>query len=188
MVLADEDAVRGEILEAHRDELAQLLERFDGRVQMTLKVYYREDEVVAEALASEPKLAALRDAVQGKPEEASYKERVQLGVLLNKAIEERRANDGKEILERPPAGRGGAREGPGDALMPAQWAESQRGASAMTRGSWLDGGTTAWRAVGSGAHWQACSWALSSRALMSWPSASSASQVSSVRVRLTPKS
>jgi hypothetical protein len=100
LVVTDEDAVRSEILEAHHDELAQLLERFDGRVQMTLKVYYREDAVVASILAEEPELARLRDAVQGKPEDASYKERVRLGELLNKAIEKRRTNDGKEILER----------------------------------------------------------------------------------------
>lgn len=100
LVLTGEEAVRSEILEAHHDELAQLLERFDGRVQMTLKVYYREDAVVAEILAAEPELARLRDAVQDKPEDASYKERVRLGELLNKAIEKRRADDGKEILER----------------------------------------------------------------------------------------
>jgi hypothetical protein len=118
MVVTDEDAVRSEILEAHHDELAQLLERFDGRVQMTLKVYYREDAVVAQVLAEEPKLASLRDAVQGKPEEASYKERVQLGELLNKAIEKRRTNDGKEILERlRPLAEAVALEGPEDELM-----------------------------------------------------------------------
>ena len=120
LVLTDEDAVRSEILEARHDELAQLLERFDGRVQMTLKVYYREDAVVAAILAEEPELARLRDAVRGQPEEASYKERVRLGELLNKAIEKRRTNDGKEILEglRPLAEAVGL-EGPEDELMVA---------------------------------------------------------------------
>jgi hypothetical protein len=120
LVLTDEDAVRSEILEAHRDELAQLLERFDGRVQMTLKVYYREDAVVAAILAENPQLAQLRDATRGRPEEATYKERVRLGESLNKAIEQRRIADGKEILEglRSLAEAVGL-EGPEDELMVA---------------------------------------------------------------------
>ena len=118
LVMTGEDAVRSEVLEAHHDELAQLLERFEGRVQMTLKVYYREDAVVAAILAEEPELARLRDAVQGKPEDASYKERVRLGELLNKAIEKRRTNDGKEILERlRPLAEAVGLEGPEDELM-----------------------------------------------------------------------
>jgi hypothetical protein len=76
--------------------------------------------VVAAILAEEPELARLRDAVRGQPEEASYKERVRLGELLNKAIEKRRTNDGKEILEglRPLAEAVGL-EGPEDELMVA---------------------------------------------------------------------
>jgi hypothetical protein len=66
-----------------------------------------------------------------------------------------------------------------------------RVSEAQAGGGWAvvdDGSTIACRAVGSGAHWQAFSWAISSRALMSWPRASSVSQLCLVRVRLTPKS
>jgi hypothetical protein len=118
MVMTDEDAVRTEILEAHHDELAKLLERFEGRVQMTLKVYYREEMVVGATLAAEPELARLRDAVRGRPEDATYKERIRLGELLNKAIEKRKLADGKEILERlQPLAEAVALEPPEDELM-----------------------------------------------------------------------
>jgi hypothetical protein len=100
MVVNDEDAVRREVLEPHRDELVKLLERFEDRVQTTLKVYYREDAVVADTLAAEPELARLRDAVQGRPADATYTERIRLGELLNKAIDKRKPADGKGILER----------------------------------------------------------------------------------------
>jgi hypothetical protein len=99
MVVTDEDAVREEILEGHHDELAQLLERFEGLVQMTLKVYYHEDAVVADILAADPAAARLREALQGQPEDATYKQRVALGERLNAAIEKRRVADGAEILE-----------------------------------------------------------------------------------------
>jgi hypothetical protein len=99
MMVTDEDAVREEILEAHHDQLAQLLARFEGRVQMTLKVYHHEDAVVAEVLAADPKLASLREAIQGRSEDESRKERISLGERINAAIETRKKRDGKEILE-----------------------------------------------------------------------------------------
>jgi hypothetical protein len=100
MVVTDEDAVRQEILEAHRDELAKLLERFEGRVQITLKVYYHEDVVVAEILSSDPKAAQLREAIQGRSEDESRRERIALGERINAALEQRKQVDGKELLER----------------------------------------------------------------------------------------
>jgi len=79
MVLKDDDAVHDEILEGHHDELAELLERLDGRVQMTLKVYYHEDAVVADILSANPKLAELREAIQGRSEDESRPQRIKLG-------------------------------------------------------------------------------------------------------------
>ena len=117
-VLTDDDAVRTEVLEAHHDELAKLLERFEGRVQFALKVYYHEDAIVADILAGEPELARLRDETRGQPEDATYKQRVRLGELLNKAIEQRRQRDGKEILDAlSPLAEAVALEGPEDELM-----------------------------------------------------------------------
>ena len=119
-VMTDEDAVRKEVLEPHHDELVKLLERFEDRVQTTLKVYYREDAVVADTLAAEPELARLRDAVLGRPEDATYKDRLRLGELLNKAIDKRKPADGKEILERlRPLAEAVGLEPPEDELMVA---------------------------------------------------------------------
>lgn len=118
VVMKDDDSVRTEILEAHHDELATLLERLEGRVQYALKVSYHEDAVVADVLAGEPELARLRDQVHGRPEDATYKQRVRLGELLNKAIEQRRRRDGKEILDALlPLAEAVDLEGPEDELM-----------------------------------------------------------------------
>jgi hypothetical protein len=117
-VMKDDDSVRKEILEAHHDELAKLLDSLEGRVQYALKVYYHEDAVVADVLAGEPELARLRDQVRGQPEDATYKQRVRLGELLNKAIEQRRQRDGKEILDTlRPLAEAVDLEGPEDELM-----------------------------------------------------------------------
>jgi Gas vesicle synthesis protein GvpL/GvpF len=99
MLVTDEDAVRREVLEAHHDDLVRLLDRFEDRVQVTLKVYYHEDAVVAEILAANPQLAKLHEAVRGGSEDATYKQRVKLGEAINAAMEKRRTRDGAEILE-----------------------------------------------------------------------------------------
>jgi hypothetical protein len=120
MVVTTEDAVRDEILEGHRDELAELLERFEGLVQLTLKVYYHEDAVVAEILAADPQAASLREALQDQPEDLTYKQRVALGERLNATIEKRRVADGEQILEPlKPLAEAISLEPPDDELMVA---------------------------------------------------------------------
>jgi hypothetical protein len=120
MVATTEDAVRDEILEGHHDELASLLERFEGLVQMTLKVYYHEDAVIAEILAADPEAARLLEALQGQPEDLTHKQRVALGERLNARIEKRRVADGEEILEPlKPLGEANSLEPPDDELMVA---------------------------------------------------------------------
>jgi gas vesicle protein GvpL/GvpF len=120
MVVTDDDAVRDEILDAHHDELAQLLDRFEGHVQMTLKAYYHEEAVVGEILAADPQSARLREAIQGRPEDVTYKQRVSLGERLNAAIEKRKLRDGEEILERlRPLAEAISLEPPEDELMVA---------------------------------------------------------------------
>jgi hypothetical protein len=120
MIMPDEDAVREEVLEGHHDELAQLLDRFDGRVQLTLKASYHEDVVVAEILASDAGLARLREAIQGRREDETRKERIALGERINAAIEMRRTRDCEEIMQRlRPLADAIALEPPEDELMVA---------------------------------------------------------------------
>ena len=89
-----------DLLQARHDELTQLLERFDGRVQMTLKVSYNEERVLREILESNDEIAQLREAVRGSSKEESRDARIRLGEMVNAAIEERRERDGAEILEQ----------------------------------------------------------------------------------------
>jgi hypothetical protein len=100
MVFPDDDTVRKDLLDARHDELAQLLEKLEGHVQMTLKVNYHEDAVLSEIVADDPEIARLREATRSGSEEATYNDRVRLGELVNAAIEQRRQRDGAEVLER----------------------------------------------------------------------------------------
>lgn len=118
MVLTDEDAVRDEILDAHHDELAQLLERLENRAQLVLKVYYHEEPVMADIISSDSKLAELVDAIKGRSEDETRNERIKLGERINAVLEQRKKRDGQEILDAlKPLAEAVTREPPEDELM-----------------------------------------------------------------------
>ncbi|MQA03158.1 MAG: gas vesicle protein [Streptosporangiales bacterium] len=99
MASGGEQQVSSELLDARHDELAQLLERVEDRLQMTLKVYYHEDAVLREIVANEPEIARLREAAQQGSEEATKDVRIRLGEIVNTAVEQRRERDSAELLE-----------------------------------------------------------------------------------------
>jgi hypothetical protein len=100
MVFPDDEAVVRDLLEARHDDLVALLDRFDGHVQMTLKVNYREDAFLRELMSANPEIERLREAIRGGSEQETYNDRVRLGELISAGVEERRQRDGGEILER----------------------------------------------------------------------------------------
>ena len=100
VVVPGDDEVGSELIEPRRDELKQLLDRVEGRVQMTLKVYYDEDAVLRETVEQVPEIKELRKKMSEGPEEATRDVRVRIGELVNNALEERRQRDTAEILEQ----------------------------------------------------------------------------------------
>jgi hypothetical protein len=99
-VCPDENAVVNDLLEERREEFEQILDKVRDRVQMTLKAYYEEEPILRELLAEEPELRKLRETTRGGSEEATYNARVQLGEMINSAIEQRRNHDAKQIVDR----------------------------------------------------------------------------------------
>ena len=99
MIFPSDEAIRNDLLEGRGEELAQLLERLEGRLQMTLKVYYDEERLLREIVEQDQEVGRLREAIQGASEEESYDARVRLGELVNAAIGQRRERDAAEILE-----------------------------------------------------------------------------------------
>jgi hypothetical protein len=99
MVPGDQQ-VGTDLLDAHHDDLAEHLKTVDDHVQMTLKVYYHEDEVLREIVEREPEVAKLREAMREGSEEATRDVRARLGELVSNAVEQRRQRDSADILER----------------------------------------------------------------------------------------
>ena len=99
-VLQDEEAVVSDLLEPHARELEALLSRFEGLVELRVKAFYVEKEVLREVVRSNPGIARLRESVRELPEAASYAHRLRLGEAVARAVEAERAADADAILGR----------------------------------------------------------------------------------------
>jgi hypothetical protein len=98
MVPGDQE-VGSDLLEAQREQLVPLLDRVKDRMQMTLKVYYREDAVLREIVENEPEIQRLREQMSQAPEEATRDIRARVGELVSNALEQRRQRDSADIVE-----------------------------------------------------------------------------------------
>ena len=76
-----------------------VLAGLDGTAQFTVRARYDEELVLAEVVAENPDVAALRDQTRGQPEDATYYPRLRLGELVSQALEAKRDEDGQRVLE-----------------------------------------------------------------------------------------
>lgn len=100
VVLPNEEAVRADLLTAHRQELEAQLEEMNGKVEVNIKGLYDEPTVLRELVATDPEIAGLREALQHQPEDATYFERIRLGELVAAALSARRSAEEHQIVDR----------------------------------------------------------------------------------------
>lgn len=98
-VVTGEDAVAEELLAAHHDEFRSALDQLDGHAEYVIKGRYDERAVLDEVLSSSEEAAGLREAIRGKPEDATRNKRLALGELINNAIDAKRQADTRRVLE-----------------------------------------------------------------------------------------
>jgi hypothetical protein len=92
-VFASDEEVRDGLLGRHAHALADLLTRLAGHVQMTVRAYYVEDQLLRAVLARRPQLKARADALEGQPVFATQPQRIALGQAVAEAVEQQRALD-----------------------------------------------------------------------------------------------
>jgi hypothetical protein len=88
VVMPDEDAVRRELLEGYRDELLLQLREVDGKGELRLRAIYDEDALMKEIVKAHSDIAALSAALRGRPPDAMYYERIELGQKVAQAVEQ----------------------------------------------------------------------------------------------------
>jgi len=99
-VMADDAAVRAQLLTANAPRLEALLKELTGRVQVGVKGTYQQDELLRGVVAASPTVAALRKKIDGLPEQATYYERIRLGELVAAEVERRRDDDAARARAR----------------------------------------------------------------------------------------
>lgn len=99
-VLADDASVVDDLLAPQVELFEQVLGEVAGRSQLNLRVTYVEPVVLAEVVAADPEVRALRERTRDLPEDAGYADRVRLGELVARGVEERREADAEALLEQ----------------------------------------------------------------------------------------
>lgn len=94
----DDDAVVGELLERRRAELASLLAELEGRIELLVKAFYREEVVLAEIARGDSRIARLSAATRGRAEAATHAQRLELGTAVARALEATMQADAAGIL------------------------------------------------------------------------------------------
>jgi Gas vesicle synthesis protein GvpL/GvpF len=100
VVMPDDAAIRDELLAAHRPQLEEQLAEMDGKVEVNVKALYDEATLLHEVLAENRDIAALRQATQDQPEDATYYERIRLGELVAAAVTAKRERDEEMVIDR----------------------------------------------------------------------------------------
>jgi hypothetical protein len=100
VVMPDEETVHDRLLGPFAETLEAQLQEMDGKVEVTIKGIHDEEAILREAIAENPEIAELKKAIQGKPEAATYYERIRLGELIAAALDDKRGAAAPQIIER----------------------------------------------------------------------------------------
>ena len=98
-MIEDVEGFVAEYLAPRSAELAELLADLRGRSQFTVRATYDEETVLAEIVATDPEVARLRERTRDLPEEAAYSDRVRLGELVSRALDDRREAEQAGLLD-----------------------------------------------------------------------------------------
>lgn len=75
-----------------------LLQEVEGRVEQGLRVFWHEGPLFQQIVEENPPIRRLKEALMGRPAEATYYERIGLGELIEQALWRRREEEAARIL------------------------------------------------------------------------------------------
>jgi len=97
-VLASEEAVAEELLDANHDEFAGALAQLEGRAEYVVRGRYAEQAIMEEILSGNSKAARLRDRIHGADPDATRELRIQLGEIVNNTVVNKRQADTRLLV------------------------------------------------------------------------------------------
>jgi len=93
--------IRQKLLESRFKELLSLHQEMDNRVELGLKALWRDEKAIYEEIVAENReLRKLRDSIEGKSPQATHFNRVHLGEMVKKALDQKREKEAKMLLAR----------------------------------------------------------------------------------------
>jgi Gas vesicle synthesis protein GvpL/GvpF len=95
-VLASTSSVVRDFLAPRHDELLGLLEAFDGLVELSIRAFYREENVLAEIVHEDARVRGLREAANAQG--ATRRIHIELGEAVAAALERKRAGHAEAVL------------------------------------------------------------------------------------------
>lgn len=98
-VVTDESAVERDLLAEHHDVFATALRELEGRAEYIVHGRYVEEAVLEEVLSENTAAANMREQLRDMPEDASQNLRIQLGEIVNAAIDAKREADTGQVIE-----------------------------------------------------------------------------------------
>jgi hypothetical protein len=99
-VMESDDAVREEFLAPNAARLATQLAELDGKVQLSVRGFYREEVLLRDVVLGSPAVGRLRERVQTLPEAAAYYDMIRLGELVSAEVDRHRDRDTELVLSR----------------------------------------------------------------------------------------
>ncbi|HZM80651.1 MAG TPA: GvpL/GvpF family gas vesicle protein [Candidatus Limnocylindrales bacterium] len=98
-VMASPETVVEELLTPHHDLFAEALGELDGRVEYVVYGRFVEDAVLAQVISDNPAVASQRERLRSMPREAAVDARIELGQIVNSAIEASRDRETAKLID-----------------------------------------------------------------------------------------
>ncbi|GAB2819903.1 GvpL/GvpF family gas vesicle protein [Actinoallomurus bryophytorum] len=97
-VVTTADALVEEMLIPYHDWFETVLDDLEGTHEFAVVGVYVEDAVLREVIGEDPEAAQLRNRIRELPEDAAYYDRIRLGELIVKALDEKRQVDSEALV------------------------------------------------------------------------------------------
>jgi hypothetical protein len=98
IVFDDEESLVQELLAPRYGELKGLLKELQDRVELRVTAHHRPEQVLAEAVLQNPRIAKLREATRGAT--GAHPGLIELGELVTSDLRRRVAQDAQTLLDR----------------------------------------------------------------------------------------
>lgn len=99
-VAENEGVIRQKLLCQRSDDLRQLLQEMDGKVELGVKVLWNRERIFADIVENTPAIRRIRDRLADLPAEKTHYERIQLGQMVEDALALRRTADADLVMDR----------------------------------------------------------------------------------------